>query len=177
MIVIFDTESLDKIESKWTKNFQRYFYKPSESNEKFQYQEVFQQLNTSSNLFSEQQNVRRQYDKPKPMKMVKIHLNVDLFRNGRIIAPNKDVKLIITMERKPTQKSWKSQSIFCCFFDRHSYRNILFHLWPWWTCSHCSFNFKWINRGVKRSNSSTVRFSDDSVFVMFTDLNKRSIDG
>jgi hypothetical protein len=42
---------------------------------------------------------------PKPIKVLKIHLNADLFRNGKIIAPKSAVKLIIVIDIKPIKIS------------------------------------------------------------------------
>ena len=53
---------------------------------------------------------------PKPIKDDKIHLKIGFFRKGKIIAPNKAVKLIKITEIKPNRKSLKKKKKFFVFF-------------------------------------------------------------
>ena len=68
----------------------------------------------------------KKYSLPKPMKVLRIHLNADLLRNGKIIAPKRAVKLIKVTEINPTTIS----SIFIRFnlYENVKDVDILFHL-------------------------------------------------
>jgi hypothetical protein len=78
---------------------------------------VFQQLLLRNTQFCK--NINKL---PKPIKVLRIHLNWDLFLNGNIIAPKRAVKLIIVTDIKPIKKS-----LIKILFFKYIYDKILFH--------------------------------------------------